>query len=85
MEVANARSDVAAPGDASPHDRPAGCADPVARPVRRRHGSFLGVDNLSQMAQQSLVIGTLALGQALVILAAGFDLANAAIAVFATC
>lgn len=48
------------------------------------NGSFLGVDNLSQMAQQSLVIGTLALGQALVILAAGFDLANAAVAVFAT-
>jgi fructose transport system permease protein len=48
------------------------------------NGSFLGVDNLSHMAEQSLVIGTLALGQALVILAAGFDLANAAVAVFAS-
>lgn len=48
------------------------------------HGSFLGFDNLSLIAQQSLVIGTLALGQALVILTAGVDLANAAVAVFTT-
>jgi fructose transport system permease protein len=46
--------------------------------------TFLDVDNLSLVVQQSLVIGTLALGQTLVILTAGIDLANAAIAVFAT-
>jgi fructose transport system permease protein len=46
--------------------------------------TFLEVDNLSLVVQQSLVIGTLALGQTLVILTAGIDLANAAIAVFAT-
>lgn len=46
--------------------------------------TFLNVDNLSLVVQQSLVIGTLALGQTLVILTAGIDLANAAIAVFAT-
>jgi len=47
-------------------------------------GGFLGVDNLSLVVQQSLVIGTLALGQLLVIRTAGVDLANAAVAVFAT-
>ena len=46
--------------------------------------TFLNVDNLSLVVQQSLVIGTLALGQTVVILTAGIDLANAAIAVFAT-
>jgi fructose transport system permease protein len=46
--------------------------------------TFLDVDNLSLVVQQSLVIGTLALGQTLVILTAGIDLANAAIAVLAT-
>lgn len=46
--------------------------------------TFFTVDNLSLVVQQSLVIGTLALGQTLVILTAGIDLANAAIAVFAT-
>ena len=46
--------------------------------------TFFNVDNLSLVVQQSLVIGTLALGQTLVILTAGIDLANAAIAVFAT-
>jgi fructose transport system permease protein len=46
--------------------------------------TFLNVDNLSLVVQQSLVIGTLALGQTLVILTGGIDLANAAIAVFAT-
>jgi fructose transport system permease protein len=46
--------------------------------------TFLEVDNLSLVVQQSLVIGTLALGQTLVILTAGIDLANAAIAVLAT-
>jgi len=46
--------------------------------------TFFDVDNLSLVVQQSLVIGTLALGQTLVILTAGIDLANAAIAVLAT-
>lgn len=46
--------------------------------------TFFTVDNLSTVVQQSLVIGTLALGQTLVILTAGIDLANAAIAVFGT-
>src|SRR5687768_6197016 len=46
--------------------------------------TFFNVDNLSLVVQQSLVIGTLALGQTLIILTAGIDLANAAIAVFAT-
>jgi fructose transport system permease protein len=48
------------------------------------NGLFFGVDGLSLLAEQSLVIGTLALGQTLVVLLAGVDFANAAIAVFAT-
>lgn len=48
------------------------------------NGSFLGADNLSVLAQQSLVVATLALGQAFVVITAGIDLANAAVAVFAT-
>ena len=47
-------------------------------------GTFLGVDNLSLIVQQSLVLGTLALGQALIILTAGVDLACAAVAVLGT-
>jgi fructose transport system permease protein len=46
--------------------------------------TFFSVDNLSLVVQQSLVIGTLALGQTLVILTGGIDLANASIAVLAT-
>ena len=46
--------------------------------------TFLSVDNLSLVVEQSLVVGTLALGQTLVILTAGIDLANAAIMVFGT-
>ena len=46
--------------------------------------TFLNVDNLSLVVQQSLVVGTLALGQTLVILTSGIDLANAATAVFGT-
>ena len=46
--------------------------------------AFFGADNLSVLAQQSVVVATLALGQALVVLTAGIDLANAAVAVFAT-
>ncbi|MGH3881744.1 MAG: ABC transporter permease [Actinophytocola sp.] len=47
-------------------------------------GGFFGVDNLSLIVQQSLVLGTLALGQALIILTAGVDLACAAVAVLGT-
>lgn len=43
--------------------------------------SFLDVDNLSVVVRQSLVTGTLALGQLLVVRAGGLDLANAAVAV----
>ncbi|OOC04023.1 ABC transporter permease [Amycolatopsis azurea] len=46
--------------------------------------TFLDLDNLSLVVQQSLVIGTLALGQTLIILTAGIDLANAAAMVLAT-
>src|SRR6478735_12703198 len=46
--------------------------------------TFLNIDNFSLIVQQSVVIGTLALGQTLIILTAGIDLANAAIAVFGT-
>jgi fructose transport system permease protein len=46
--------------------------------------TFLSLDNLSLVVEQSLVVGTLALGQTLIILTAGIDLANAAIMVFGT-
>ncbi|MCI2416361.1 ABC transporter permease [Saccharopolyspora sp. K220] len=46
--------------------------------------TFLNPDNLSLVVQQSLVIGTLALGQTLIILTGGIDLANASAAVLAT-
>jgi fructose transport system permease protein len=46
--------------------------------------TFLEPGNLSLILQQSLVIGTLALGQTLIILTAGIDLANGAIAVLGT-
>jgi fructose transport system permease protein len=46
--------------------------------------TFLDVDNLSLVVQQSLVVGTLALGQTLIILTAGIDLSNAAAMVLAT-
>jgi fructose transport system permease protein len=46
--------------------------------------TFLNIDNISLVLAQSLVVGTLALGQTLVILAAGIDLANASIMVFGT-
>src|SRR5882757_3104820 len=46
--------------------------------------TFLSLDNISLVVEQSLVVGTLALGQTLVILTAGIDLANAAIMVFGT-
>ncbi|MPZ79439.1 MAG: ABC transporter permease [Actinophytocola sp.] len=47
-------------------------------------GSFLDIDNLSVVVQQSLVTGTLALGQLLIVRAGGIDLANAAVAVLGT-
>ena len=46
--------------------------------------TFFNIDNFSAVINQTTVIGTLALGQTLIILTAGIDLANAAIAVFGT-
>jgi fructose transport system permease protein len=46
--------------------------------------TFLAAGNLSLVVQQSVIIGTLAIGQTLVILTAGIDLANGAIAVLGT-
>jgi fructose transport system permease protein len=46
--------------------------------------NFLSVDNTSLILQQSVVVGTLALGQTIIILTAGIDLANAANTVLAT-
>jgi fructose transport system permease protein len=46
--------------------------------------TFFSLDNFSLVVEQSLVVGTLALGQTLIILSAGIDLANGAIMVFGT-
>jgi len=46
--------------------------------------TFFNVDNGSLIVEQFLVVGTLALGQTLIILTAGIDLANAAIMVLGT-
>jgi fructose transport system permease protein len=46
--------------------------------------TFLQLDNLSLVVQQSLVVGTLALGQTLIILTSGIDLSNAAAMVLST-
>ncbi|MER7178790.1 ABC transporter permease [Streptomyces hyaluromycini] len=46
--------------------------------------TFMTPENLSLVLQQTVVIGTLALGQSLIILTAGIDLANGAIAVLGT-
>jgi fructose transport system permease protein len=46
--------------------------------------TFLVPSNLSLIVQQSVIVGTLAIGQTLIILTAGIDLANGALAVFAT-
>lgn len=46
--------------------------------------TFLNLDNFSTIVGQTVVVSTLALGQTLVILTAGIDLANGAIMVFAT-
>jgi fructose transport system permease protein len=46
--------------------------------------TFMNAGNMSLIAQQSVVIGTLALGQTLIILVSGIDLADGAIMVFGT-
>lgn len=46
--------------------------------------TFLTPGNLSLIVQQSVIVGTLAIGQTLVILTAGIDLANGAICVLGT-
>jgi fructose transport system permease protein len=46
--------------------------------------TFLNAATLNLIAQQCVVVGTLALGQTLIILTAGIDLANGAIMVFGT-
>jgi fructose transport system permease protein len=46
--------------------------------------TFMTASNISLVLQQSTVVGVLALGQTLVILTAGIDLANSAIAVMGT-
>ena len=46
--------------------------------------TFATAGNASLVLQQSIVVGTLALGQTLIILTAGIDLANGAIAVLGT-
>src|SRR5215210_3950773 len=43
--------------------------------------NFASVDNTSLILQQSVVVGTLALGQTIIILTGGIDLANGAIMV----
>jgi fructose transport system permease protein len=46
--------------------------------------TFLAVGNLSLIIQQSVIVGTLAIGQTMIILTGGIDLANGAIAVMGT-
>lgn len=46
--------------------------------------TFLAAGNLSLIVQQSVIVGTLSIGQTLIILTAGIDLANGAIAVLGT-
>ena len=46
--------------------------------------TFLATGNLSLVIQQSVIVGTLAIGQTIIILTAGIDLANVAIAVLGT-
>src|SRR6202044_2188031 len=43
--------------------------------------TFLAAGNLSLVVQQSVIVGTLAIGQTMIILTAGIDLANGGIAV----
>ena len=46
--------------------------------------TFLAAGNLSLVIQQSVIVGTLAIGQTIIILTAGIDLTNGAIAVLGT-
>jgi fructose transport system permease protein len=46
--------------------------------------TFLAAGNLSLVIQQSVIVGTLAIGQTMIILTAGIDLANGATAVLGT-
>jgi fructose transport system permease protein len=46
--------------------------------------TFLATGNLSLVVQQSVIVGTLAIGQTMIILTAGIDLANGVIAVLGT-
>lgn len=46
--------------------------------------TFLNLDNFTTIIAQTVVVSTLALGQTMIILTAGIDLANGAIMVFAT-
>ena len=46
--------------------------------------TFLAAGNISIIVQQSVIVGTLAIGQTMVIITAGIDLANGAIAVLGT-
>src|SRR6202023_2444538 len=46
--------------------------------------TFFAVGNLSLIIQQSVIVGTLAIGQTMIILTAGIDLANGSIAVLGT-
>src|SRR5260370_38845984 len=46
--------------------------------------TFFAAGNLSLVVQQSVIVGTLAIGQTMIILTAGIDLANGAIAVLGT-
>src|SRR5262245_36411293 len=46
--------------------------------------TFLAAGNLSLIIQQSVIVGTLAIGQTMIILTAGIDLANGSIAVLGT-
>src|SRR5258708_15038835 len=46
--------------------------------------TFLAAGNLSLVVQQSVIVGTLAIGQTMIILTAGIDLANGGIPVLGT-
>src|SRR5580700_1899125 len=46
--------------------------------------TFWAAGNLSLVVQQSVIVGTLAIGQTMIILTAGIDLANGSIAVLGT-
>src|SRR5580692_10722003 len=46
--------------------------------------TFFAAGNLSLVVQQSVIVGTLAIGQTMIILTAGIDLTNGGIAVLGT-